>query len=136
MEPVEFLKMLPLMKFFTQPFLHFDNQVLELHAGLDAEERTTLTEYATQLEAYLKRQSLPIPDRLLLELACFIPGIMRGIQPPLAVLSASRGGFSERRLHEALGWLRQRVPVVEAYRTLPAHWKRLIRQASNLPEIP
>ncbi len=42
-------------------------------------------------------------DEFLLRFGLIVPGLARGIRPPVAVLNSERGGFSEKRLEQAAG---------------------------------
>lgn len=55
----------------------------------------------------LKRQMgitiLSDEDEYLLRFGLIVPGLMRGIRPPVSVLNSERGGFSDKRLEQAAG---------------------------------
>jgi hypothetical protein len=42
-------------------------------------------------------------DEFLLRFGLILPGLMRGIRPPVSVLNPERGGFSDKRLEQAAG---------------------------------
>lgn len=46
-------------------------------------------------------------DELLLRVGLIVPGLMRGIHPPVSVLNPERGGFSDKRLDQAAGQVRR-----------------------------
>ena len=53
------------------------------------------------LKRYLAKNGTSESQDFLLRLGLIMPGVMRGIHPPILVLSPERGGFSEKRLEEA-----------------------------------
>src|SRR6266516_7989997 len=59
--------------------------------------------YVEQLKRHLADARASEADDFLLRFALIVPGLMRGIRPPAAVLSLDRGGLSPRRLQEAAG---------------------------------
>src|SRR5690348_4536019 len=42
-------------------------------------------------------------DEFLLRFGLIVPGLIRGIDPPVSVLNPERGGFSDKRLEQAAG---------------------------------
>lgn len=72
------------------------------------------------LQNYLLAHNKPLPDALLLETACFVPGFRRNIEPPLDVLHEKRGGFSESRLREAAEWIEAAQKFLQRFDNFPA----------------
>ncbi len=62
-----------------------------------------LTEHLDALRDHLAATGVPENDTFLLRYALTVPGMQRGIVPPLLVLEPNRSGFSERRKREAAG---------------------------------
>jgi hypothetical protein len=57
--------------------------------------------YVEQLKRHLGIDDIAEHDDFLLRFALIVPGRMRGIRPPLVVLTPERGGFSHQRLEQA-----------------------------------
>lgn|GEM_PF-527253 len=72
---------------------------------LPNEDVSFLQQNALLLTDYLQKHDQPVPEPLFVELACFVPGISKGINPPLEVLRKNRGGFSEPRIERAANWI-------------------------------
>jgi hypothetical protein len=80
-------------------------ELADERARLGRPDRKRLSEHAeTLLRHWLGSGRAAPPDRELAEIACLWPGALRG-RDPLAVLEPNRGGFSQRRLEEAAGYL-------------------------------
>jgi hypothetical protein len=62
-----------------------------------------LTEHLDALRDHLAATGVSESDTFLLRYALTVPGMQRGIVPPLLVLEPNRSGFSERRKREAAG---------------------------------
>jgi hypothetical protein len=82
-------------------------ELVAVHRALPAEERELVSaradELATSPEAAeaLGRGA----DRVLVEIACLVPGAMRQLASPALALRPNRGGFPPRRRAEAAGWM-------------------------------
>src|ERR1041385_7948325 len=61
-------------------------------------------------------------DELLLRFGLIVPGLMRGIHPPVSILNPERGGFSDRRLEQAAAQVRR---LQEALRIARRHFGEL-----------
>ena len=66
-----------------------------------------VTKHIETLRDYLAENDTVEDDSFLLRLGLTIPGMQRGIVPPLMVLEPNRGGFSSRRQREAAGQIRR-----------------------------
>lgn len=87
---------------------------------LPIESDPAVLQHLETLRNYLAGIGQPENDSFLLRLGLTVPGMQRGIQPPLVVLEPNRGGFSQRRQKEAGGQiLRLREALTIARRFFP-----------------
>src|SRR5438445_7510873 len=68
-------------------------------------------------------------DAFLFRFALTVPGMQRGIVPPLLVLEPNRGGFSERRKREAAGQVTRLREVLALGRAFLTELNRETSQA-------
>ncbi len=110
----------PTNEFITQLFQAKVAQRLQAYQGnlafavqivqngwLPAEDEPGIQQLLEILSQYLADIGYPEDDRFLLRLGLTVPGMQRGIMPPLTVLDKNRGGFSARRQREAEGQIRR-----------------------------
>lgn len=72
-------------------------------AWLPPQVEPCFQQHIAALQRHLEQNGHPESDSFLLRLGLTVPGVRRGIVPPLMVLDENRGGFSARRIHEAEG---------------------------------
>ena len=82
--------------------LEFLERILQAGEMPDAADPTVCA-YVAELKRFLPSQGVQETDEFLLRFGLVAPGALRGIHPPVSVLSPDRGGFSQRRLQEAAG---------------------------------
>jgi hypothetical protein len=83
-------------------------------------DEPSVSEHLAALRVYLAATSVVEDDAFLLRFALTVPGMQRGIVPPLLVLEPNRSGFSERRKREAAGQvnrLREALGIARAFLT-------------------
>lgn len=105
------------LRYFRQ-FRDNVEEDIEALADFGPAEQSFLTEQAALLASFMAEQKERIDDPQLLQLACFAPGRLRGIDPPLLVLSPERGGFSTLRLQQAANKAKRLSECIEAWRLL------------------
>ncbi len=93
-------------------------EYVEERLALPPEDEPWLQENAAILRPYLIEQGMTDVDPLVIETACFIPGLWRGVNPPLLVLTAKRGGFSPSRLDHAHQWVIQAQNWIADFRAM------------------
>lgn len=85
---------------------------------LSVEQRANLAQYALQLKAFMEQQGDTSPDPELLELACLIPGALRGKPSFMADQSPKTRSMFASELTEAGRWLLNLEAMSNAVRTL------------------
>lgn len=63
----------------------------------------TIRPYVERLKRPMRLSAVTEEDEYLLRFGLIVPGVMRGISPPVSVLEPERGGFSDKRLEQAAG---------------------------------
>lgn len=99
--------------------------------------------YIAELKSYLASISQAENDDLLLRFGIIVPGIQRGIDPPMLVLTENRGGYKEKRQRESAGQVSRLREVIELGRALfadlPSDTRSLIKIlqsiVNNIPAI-
>jgi hypothetical protein len=94
-----------------------------------------LQAHAETLTRYLREKNIEVSDSLLVELACFVPGLNRGIKPPLDCLNENRGGFSASRLGEATRFLEYLQARLFFFQALPVQISQDLEKMVPPPEL-
>jgi hypothetical protein len=95
-------------RFLSQylPNLEYLGRVVE-EGLLKDSDPDQVQQHAQRLKEYMIEAGTREDDPYLLQFGILVPGLQRGIRPPLAALGPKRGGFSKQRLEEAAGAVRR-----------------------------
>ena len=67
----------------------------------------TIRPHVQLLKRHMGLAAASEDDEFLLRFGLIVPGLMRGIVPPVSILEPERGGFSDKRLEQAAGQVRR-----------------------------
>src|SRR5262249_55218610 len=56
-----------------------------------------------ELKKFMKMDAETEDEEILFRFGLIVPGLIRGIEPPLSVLEPERGDFSDKRMRQAAG---------------------------------
>ena len=110
------------------------SSVIETHKQLSDEQRRNLAGHALQLGEYVREMGQAVPETLLLELACLIPGDRVGKPEFQANQAPDQRRLSANDLRVAAGWLQQVDRTIATFKSLSPELRQLAFGAVSPPE--